>query len=180
AMVRTRLPTSQQGRALGTIGAGIGLAAALGPPLGGIVVDLLGWRWIFAANLLVLVPGLVWTWRLPVARGDDARRTGRFDVAGAGLLLATLVLAALAGTVWRVEGVPGSMAVAAGSLGVVAAALLRRHASRAAAPVLDFGLLRRRAFLAAGLAVAFVNLTMYTVLLAVPVFLTQRAGWTAG
>lgn len=176
AMVRAWLPLSRQGRALGAIGAGVGLAAALGPPLGGIVTDALGWRWIFAANLIVLVPGIAWALRLP---RSQARGAGpRFDLLGAALVLATLVTAALAGTVWRVPGVAWWIAA---TFGVVAAASgwsLRRHVARTPAPVLELGLFRRPGFLAAGLSILFSNLTMYTILLAMPVFLAQRAGWT--
>lgn len=178
ALVRAWLPVARQGRALGAIGAGIGLAAALGPPLGGLVTDVLGWRWIFAVNLLVLVPGLVWTWRLPEVRRSEPGP--RFDALGAALVLTTLVSAALAGTVWRVPGVPTVAAIAAAVVAVASLVALRRHLARAPAPVLDVSLFGRPGFLAAGASVMFTNLTMYTVLLAVPIFLAQRAGRSAG
>lgn len=177
AMVRAWLPTARQGRALGTIGAGVGLAAALGPVIGGLVTDALGWRWIFAVNLLVLIPGLIWTFRLP--RGEPRGDSPRFDVVGAGLVLLTLVTATLAGTVWRIPGVPWVAAVAAGVVALLAGFWLRAHLQRSPAAVLDFGLFRRAGFLASGLSVAFSNLAMYTVLLAVPIFLAQQSGWQA-
>lgn len=177
AMVRAWLPLSRQGRALGAIGAGVGLAAALGPPLGGIVTDALGWRWIFAANLIVLVPGIAWALRLP--RSQARGSAPRFDLLGAALVLATLVTAALAGTVWRVPGVAWWVAATFGVVAVASGWSLRRHVARTPAPVLELGLFRRPGFLAAGLSILFSNLTMYTILLAMPVFLAQRAGWTA-
>ncbi len=176
-MVRAWLPTQRQGRALGLIGVGVGVAAAFGPPIGGVVTAALSWRWIFAVNLIVLVPGLFWTFRLPRREGgDDAPR---FDVLGAGLVLTTLVTATLAGTIWRVPGVPWSVPVIAGVVAVVCGAALRIHVTRNPAPVLDFALFRRPGFLASGLSVAFSNLAMYTVFLAVPIFLAQRGGWNA-
>lgn len=177
AMVRAWLPTARQGRALGTIGAGVGLAAAMGPVIGGLVTDALGWRWIFAVNLLVLIPGLMWTFRLP--RGEPSGDDARFDLLGAGLVLLTLVTATLAGTVWRIPGVPWAAAVVAGVVALLAGIGLRAHVLRNPAPVLDFGLFRRAGFLASGLSVAFSNLAMYTVLLAVPIFLAQQSGWQA-
>lgn len=177
AMVRAWLPTARQGRALGAIGAGVGLAAALGPPIGGVVTDALGWRWIFAVNLVVLLPGIAWALRLP--RREPSRGAARFDVLGAGLVLTLLVGATLAGTIWRVPGVHWTVAVGAGVVALASGLGLRGHVGRSAAPVLDFGLFRRPGFLAAGLSVAFSNLAMYTVLLAVPIYLAQQAGWQA-
>src|SRR5215218_9671223 len=73
----------RRGRAFGNVGAAIAVAAGLGPPIGGILTAALGWRWIFAANVLLLAPALVLGWRLP---GDSpAPQTGRFDLRGATL-----------------------------------------------------------------------------------------------
>ena len=177
ALVRTLVPTHAQGRAFGLIGAGIGVAAAVGPPLGGLVTDALGWRWIFALNVVALGPAITLAWRLvdprPPARGD------RFDLAGAGLLLTALVTLALATTVWRVPGVPWPAAAALALTSLVAAAWLRRHVARVPSPVVDLRLLARPGFLAAGVSILASNLTMYTILLALPVFLAQRVGWGA-
>jgi MFS family permease len=40
-------------RAIGLWGAVIGLAFAAGPLIGGVLVDMLGWRWVFAVNLVL-------------------------------------------------------------------------------------------------------------------------------
>jgi EmrB/QacA subfamily drug resistance transporter len=177
ALVRTLIAATSQGRVLGLIGAGVGVAAALGPPLGGFVTEALGWRWIFAVNLVVLLPGLALVWRLPPATGRPS--AGRFDLAGAGLVLVALVGLTLAATIWRVPGVPWPTAVALGATALAAAAALRRHVRRVAAPILDLGLFARPGFSAAGISILGSNLTMYTILLAVPVFLTQVVAWGA-
>ena len=175
ALVRSLLAATSQGRVLGLIAAGIGVAAAVGPPLGGIVTEALGWRWIFAVNLAVLVPGLALAWRLP--RRTARPSTARFDLAGAALVLVTLVTLTLAATSWRLPGVPWSAAVVLAGISLASGAALRRHVGRVAAPVLDLGLFARPGFLAAGVSVLGSNLTMYTVFLAVPVFLTQVVAW---
>jgi MFS family permease len=177
ALVRTLVHPGAQGRAFGLIGAGIGVAAAIGPPLGGLVTDAVGWRWIFALNLLALGPAIALASRV----ADPGRRSaaGRFDLAGAGLLLTSLVSFALAATVWRVRGVPWAAVAALALIAFAAAGLLRRHVARVAAPVVDLRLLSRPGFLAAGVSILASNLTMYTILLALPVFLAQLVGWGA-
>jgi EmrB/QacA subfamily drug resistance transporter len=177
ALVRTLLPPHVHGRAFGLVGAGIGVAAALGPTLGGFIAEGLGWRWIFAANLAVLAPGLVLAWRLP--RRDAGAKAGRFDLPGAALLLVSLVSLALAATLWRVPGVPWSLSLVLALVAATTALLLTRHVARAPSPVLRLELLRRPGFLPAGLTVLTSNLTMYTIFLAVPVFMSERMGWGA-
>ena len=175
ALIRTLVPKTRQARTFGLLGAGTGVAAAIGPPLGGLVSDLLGWRWIFAVNLVVLLPGLVLVAHLPALAAS--RRGGRFDVLGATLLLLTLVAAALGATVWRVPGVPALAVPALLTLALAAGRWFVVHSRRATAPVLRLALLRRPGFLAAGATVATSNLVMYTVFLALPLFLAQRVGW---
>ena len=45
-------PPERRGQALGLVGAAIGVGAASGPVLGGVVTDLAGWRWLFVAGIL--------------------------------------------------------------------------------------------------------------------------------
>ncbi len=177
ALVRTLIPRERQGRALGLIGTGIGAAAAFGPPLGGLITDAFGWRWIFLANVFVIVPALALALRIP--RQEVGVRNGRFDLLGGTLLLVSLVSLALAASIWRVPAVPLVTAPALGLLGIATGAWFWRHARRAPAPVLDLGLFSRRGYLAAGLTVMFSNMTMYTVFLAVPLFVAQVLGWPA-
>src|SRR5437660_9538391 len=53
ALVTTNFPQERRGRALGTIFAAASVALALGPLVGGAVVETLGWRWIFFLNVPV-------------------------------------------------------------------------------------------------------------------------------
>jgi len=177
ALVRTLTPIDGQGRAFGLIGSGMSLAAALGPPLGGFVTESFGWRWIFAANVPVVAIGLILAAALPERAARAAAR--RFDLLGAALLLLMLVSATLAATSWRAPNLPRAAAPAAAVVALVTAAVLPRHVRRTPNPVLHLSLLRRPGFLPAGLTVLTSNLTMYTVLLAVPVYLARIAGWNA-
>ena len=175
ALVRVSVPGPRLGRAFGLIGVGIGVAAALGPPLGGVVTDLLGWRWIFAANLLVLLPGLALVAGLP--DGPDRRRAGRFDSLGSVLLLTTLVAAAASATLWRVPGVTLALTALLAAVAVLTGSVFVRRSRLVREPVLQLDILQRPGFLAAGMTVATSNLVMYTVFLALPLFLAGFEGW---
>ncbi|HEX8908757.1 MAG TPA: MFS transporter, partial [Anaeromyxobacteraceae bacterium] len=69
AVVTAIFPAHQRGRALGSVASVVALGLTAGPPLGGLIVQQLSWRWIFFVNLPVGVAGAVWAARaLPAAR----------------------------------------------------------------------------------------------------------------
>ncbi len=173
ALVRSLVPPERRGRAFGNVGAAIAVAAGLGPPIGGILTAALGWRWIFAANLLLLAPALVLGWRLPA--DSPAPQAGRFDLRGAALLTFGLVSLVLSLTTWRL---PNTTVFLAPVLGLFAAGTLLalvRHSAWSPNPVLNLALLRARGFTPAVANVLLSNLAMYTLLLSLPLFL---AGWS--
>jgi EmrB/QacA subfamily drug resistance transporter len=80
AAIADRVPLERRGSALGLLGAIWGLAAILGPNLGGVLTHFLSWHWIFAANVpLALIVIALARRNLP---GAPARRRGPLDVAG--------------------------------------------------------------------------------------------------
>ncbi|RLP92224.1 MULTISPECIES: MFS transporter [unclassified Micromonospora] len=144
-----------RGRAIGAWAGLSGVSTALGPFIGGWLIDALSWRWIFFLNLpiavLVLLAALRW---VPESRDENASRTEgpgrtrrRFDVAGA--LLGAL---ALAGVTYALIDAPArgfdsaAVVVAAlvGVLAAVAFVLLERR--RADTAMLPTGLFSSRLF----------------------------------
>jgi DHA2 family methylenomycin A resistance protein-like MFS transporter len=177
ALVRSLLPAHRQGRAFGTIGSGIAIAAAVGPAFGGVVTEGFGWRWIFAANVLLIVPAVALGLRLP---RDRPQRQGRFDLIGSVLVLVGLVALALSLTIWRLDGVSVLLAPFLAGVAVASALGLLHRSRHHPAPALNFGLFRRPGFAPATLAVLFSNLAFYTVLLSLPIFLDKMDGWSGG
>ena len=174
ALLREVIPAERRAGRFGLVGAAIATAAAAGPPLGGFLVGQAGWRAIFLVNIVLVVPALLIGWRsIPAARVTETRRT--FDLSGAVLLLTVLVGAAALLTRGSRDGIA---LVAAISLGGLALAFVRwelRHKN----PVLQPRLFRHRTFAAANAAIALSNLAIYTTLLAIPILLSRRAGWTS-
>jgi len=95
ALLVTCFPPEERGRSLGAFGAMVGAGLALGPPLGGVLVQQLSWRWIFLINLPLGVLALV---QLPRRLPPDPPRvaTGRLPVASALLWCSALVAFMLA------------------------------------------------------------------------------------
>lgn len=66
ALIRTAVETTRRGRAFGVLGIGIGAGAAVGPVVGGPLVDLAGWRAIFLVNLPVAMVAVLLVSRVAV------------------------------------------------------------------------------------------------------------------
>src|ERR1700682_5045950 len=84
AMINARFSGAAQSRAIGTWTAWTGTAFVIGPLLGGVLVDAVGWRWIFAVNVVPLAVTLYLTTRRPA--GEFApNRSASIDYVGAAL-----------------------------------------------------------------------------------------------
>jgi len=177
ALVRDVVPLERRARSFGMIGSATAFAAALGPPIGGVLVQTLGWRSIFFVNVPLVLASVLLGWRaIPVTRSERGNRA--FDVVGACLLSAVLIgLTVLLTLSKRAESalLPALGALALAGLAVVFIRYELRHPD----PVLQPRFFRVRSFAAANGAIALSNLAMYSVLLTVPILLAQRGGWSS-
>src|SRR5680860_1093506 len=64
AIITRIFPSERRGQAMALWGATAGVATLVGPILGGVLVDTLGWEWIFFINIPVGILGFVLAWRL--------------------------------------------------------------------------------------------------------------------
>lgn len=177
ALVREVAAPERRGAAFGLLGAALGLAAAAGPPLGGLLTELVGWRAIFFVNMPVVVVALALGIRfLPAIRPAAGRVS--FDAAGA--VLAPLTLAALVVALMAAaRGDPPAVIASGAAVFVMLGAALVWQERRHPDPIVPLGLFRVRAFGAAAAGVAFSNMAMYLLLVVVPLLLAARGGYTA-
>ena len=175
ALLRELLPERRRGQAFGLLGSAIGLAAAGGPPLGGLLVAAGGWRAIFLVNLPWIAAAVWLALRTVPARLAGTERP-RFDAAG-GVGL-TLLLGAGA---WLLHpgDVPGWTLAATAVLVVLLGVAFVRYELGHEDPVLQPRFLRVRPFAAATASVGLSNLALYGTLLAIPVLLAGRPGWSS-
>ncbi|WP_282203731.1 MFS transporter [Kitasatospora fiedleri] len=162
----------------GAVGAWSGLggvAAAVGPFLGGWLVDGPGWRWIFLLNLpLAAVVVAVTARHVPESRDPDA--SGRFDVPGA--LLAALALAGITYALTEAGAGPTPAALASGLAGLALAAAFVLVEHRSPNPMLPLSLFRSRLFTSVNLVTLCVYGAFSGVFLLLTVQLQIVAGFT--
>ncbi len=147
-----------------------GIAAAVGPFVGGGLLELASWRWIFLINLPLAVVTL-WIALRHVPETRDPTATRHFDVPGA-----ALAMLALAGLTYGLIEVGSAPALLAAVLGVVAAAAWVRVERRAPEPMLPLGIFRNRTFSAANA----MTLLVYAALGAVLFFLVLQLQTVTG
>ncbi|ABS25200.1 MFS transporter [Anaeromyxobacter sp. Fw109-5] len=80
AIVTAAFPPTVRGRALGAVGTVVALGLTAGPPLGGLILSHLSWRWIFYVNLPIGLAGAAWALRV-LARGGGTAGGPLLDLA---------------------------------------------------------------------------------------------------
>jgi EmrB/QacA subfamily drug resistance transporter len=153
------------------------IAPALGPVIGGLLVDGLSWRWIFYLNLPVGVAALVFG-ALFLPRGSE-HPPGPFDLpgfllAGTGFPLFMFALSTGATSGWGAASV-----LATGVAGLVLLALFVLVELRAAAPMLRLRIYANRLFRATNLQLTFAGAGFVGTLFLVPLLLQNGLGFSA-
>jgi len=144
SLLLASVPADLRAKAIGTWSAMGAFGAALGPVIGGSLVQI-GWRWVFWINVPVAVVAVALSARV-VPESRDEHSGGRPDLLGAGFLATSVGLLALAlveAPAWGWGSTPFAL-VLAGALGAGALVVVRSRLHHA--PVLDLGLLRSRSF----------------------------------
>jgi EmrB/QacA subfamily drug resistance transporter len=175
ALISSSFCEEERGRAIGTWSGFTAITMAVGPVLGGWLIDHLSWRWAFFINLplagLVVLISLA---RVPESR--DEKMVQRLD--GWGAVLATM---GLSGIIFGLieAGRGGERALVAGVVGVLALGLFFVVESRSEAPMLPLGLFRSRTFSGANLMTLFLYGALSGVLFFLPLNLIQVQRYSA-
>jgi EmrB/QacA subfamily drug resistance transporter len=152
------------------------VAAALGPPLGGLLADGGGWRWIFVINvpvgLATLALGRQWLHESRAAETTPADVPGAVLLAGA---TGALALALVQGETW---GWGSAATLGTFGVAVVTGLLLAARTRRIAHPVLEPALLASRWSRAANAGVMAFGAALFASQLCAVLFATGVWGWS--
>ena len=178
ALLAASFPEARRGRAIGTWSGWSAITAAVGPLLGGWLIDHASWRWVFFLNLplALAVLGLTLRW---VPESRDRESAGPPDLAGAGLATVglggvTYGLIESARLGWGDPRVAGALLAGAAAL----AGFLRVEA-RARQPMMPLSLFRSRAFAGANLLTLWLYAALGGALFFLPFHLIQVRGTSA-
>ena len=170
-------PVEERGRAMALYGFGIVLAPAIGPAIGGTLLEAFGWRSIFLLTVPFCLAGLALGSRtLP---HHVERTSARFDWTGWALLLGALITLLNVPVFGHREGFASVTPIALAVLGVALAAGFIRWEMSAGAPLLPIRLFRHRPFAGAAIVAFAYGVGLFGTTYLIPVFAQQIAGYGA-
>ncbi|HEU5141642.1 MAG TPA: MFS transporter [Solirubrobacterales bacterium] len=172
------LPEEKAGLAGGIIIGAAGLGNALGPLIGGVLTDLLSWRWVFFVNVPISVVAVVITYYLVKIDEPDSGRQ-RIDYAGIaalsiGLVSLLVALDQVDDWGWGDPKTIGLLALSA--LLVISFLPIERRAGASA--LIPRDVIRNESFRASCLAILFMSATFFAALLYLPQFMQKHLGYT--
>jgi len=177
SIIAATFPPRERGTAIG-IWAGVSaLALAIGPLVGGLLTEHVGWEWIFFVNIPVGILGIAASFLLIKESKDETHQ--RLDIPGLatsalGLFSLTYALIEANSYGWGSTRIVGAFAIAA--IALAAFVVLER---RQRAPMLDLTLFRNSTYTGANLVILLVALAMFGVFFFVSLYMQNILGYSA-
>jgi EmrB/QacA subfamily drug resistance transporter len=176
ALITTTFPESSRGRAIGTWSGLSAVTAAIGPVVGGWLIEHFSWRWIFFLNLPIAFAVTVLCVNIPETRDETA--TGSLDWLGAMFTTVGLSCITYALIGWP-SGNHRMLLWIIALCGVIALAALGIVEDKAQSPMIPFSMFRSRNFTGANLLTFFVYAPLGALLFFAPLDLVQVQHYSA-
>jgi EmrB/QacA subfamily drug resistance transporter len=177
ALISASFDESERGRAIGTWSGSTAITMAIGPVLGGWLIQHLSWRYAFFLNLPLAAAVIAITfWRVPESRSQQRGQVDVWGTLAATLGLSGLVFGSIESTSlgWKQPLVMASLVV--GALCVIAFPLIEDHV---VSPMVPLSLFRSRAFRGANLLTLFLYAAIGVFFFLFPLDLIQVQGYSA-
>ncbi|GIH14293.1 MFS transporter [Rugosimonospora africana] len=175
ALIGQSYTGAARGTAFAVRGTVAGIAVVLGPVVGGLLTDGLGWRWIFFVNLPVAAAatGIGW-WKL--SRHEERVRGGRIDIAGPVLMATALVALVYALLRANDEGWTDRLILGCFTTAGLALAGFFLVESRLAHPMLDLRLFTDRGFVGTQIGSFAVQASVFGLFVYLSVYFQDQLG----
>ena len=177
ALLLTAFPQHRRQLAIGMWSAMAGLAAAIGPTIGGFLIGAAGWRAVFYVNVPIALVSLIVGARV-LTESKAGSAAGKVDVIGvplASLGVGAIILGFVQGDAWGWITAPtlGSFVAGVAMIATFVARSLHHPA-----PLFDLGLLRIRSFALGNVGTLFFCMGFFSLLVPLPSFIQEVWGWS--
>lgn len=137
-------PPTERGKALGITGSFVALGTLVGPPLGGFIVDVSSWQYIFLINIPIGI--LAFILGIKILPRDEESKKLSFDIKGAVLMLVCII--ALFGALLAGEktGFAKPLILSGFAIAILAFVLFIRVERKEESPLLQLGIFSNRIF----------------------------------
>ena len=177
AIISAAFPTAQRGQAIGTWSGFTGITAAIGPVLGGWLVQHFSWRWVFFINLPIAAAVIAISFLfVPESYGEGGKH--RLDIPGAFLITAGLGLVVFGMIEAPGLGWSNPLAWATTAIGALAITLFLWREATTDAPLVPLRLFRSMNFSGANLLTLLLYAALGALLFFLPYNLIQVQGYT--
>ncbi|HGE5780811.1 MULTISPECIES: MFS transporter [Bacillus] len=166
------VPLAKRHIALSILGVTQGLSAAIGPVIGGIITQNLGWRWVFFVNIPICIIGIVLCFIMLQIKNEE-RVVSKIDWIGlilssSAIFFFTLVL--VKGNTWGWLSILAWICYITSIISFLLFIVVER---KAVAPMVNLQLFKDRTFVGAAIVVILSNLFLIGVTVLLPTFLTK-------
>ena len=174
ASVSDMVPKDRTGSAMGLLGTVSAVGTALGPSLGGVLINWFGWPSVF--GFMAMASTAAFTFGRKVFPADIVKspKSVAFDLRGMVLLAVSLAAYALATTLGG--GAPGMINVALGTVALFGLAMFASVERRAQAPLVQLALLQDRALTTGLVSMVLISTIMMATLVVGPFYLSGVLG----
>jgi len=176
AMFRV-FPPDQRGKAMGIFGLGVVLAPALGPFVGGVLIDTFNWRYVFYLAIPFALVGMTMAQFVYPARDPEATRP-RFDWTGFAVMLLALASLLTAFTNGQRDGWGSVPVVVLFCVSLTATAVFIFWELRAREPLLDLRLFANPRFTSAAIVSFIFGAGIFATTYMIPLFVQTVQGMT--
>jgi EmrB/QacA subfamily drug resistance transporter len=143
-IVTRAFPANERGRALGITGSFVALGTLVGPPLGGFIVDVASWEYIFLINIPIGIFAFIMG--LKVLPKDEENTSAKFDVKGAILFLVCIISLFAALLAGEQIGFLKPVILGSFALAIITFVLFIKIEGRVESPLLQLNIFKNRLF----------------------------------